>query len=945
MTKQKKIESLDPADAVVCVLNEANEALNDKKHASTINRMEAPFEGGLAVGAIVVFVSALVYTILNLEASQETELWKFVVAICAGICFMVLVKVNKFKMMEGEKIRLLKIAVKKIHTLEKALKDEAGAVEERTNLLCGLKTVLQHKVEELQANLGISVKCDLDTNTGFDVATYTLSYVSNALKHKTFTEKETRNTLISRMIRGMESFFVESFQLMLVFAGIAVIYILIVMACLHFTSLLGLVDNTWVMILSVLVCLTAAFAVTVIVVLPKVNKPKMSVQEKTRILETAVENNRAIEKALEDETNATKERTDYPRSLNILLQQKIIKLRAQLQEYSNSTRETQMNKTFLSQKILIVTIAAAAVIASCTRSPNVGPKPDVGPTPDTKWYTDNPEADTFYIATADELAGLAQIINDVNNKIYLYDNNIDTLLVDTTSKINFYDKIIILTNDIDLSSYGKGSTFNNGKGWIPIGTIDSSCGYCAFRGVFDGNNKKISGLYINDSTLDYVGLFGKGTGYNRWQRRSMYGDDGVIKNLGLVDVDITGKNYVGGVAGYVSDGSMINCYSTGTVSGNDNVGGVAGYVSDGNMTNCYSTGTVSGNDNVGGVVGAASNSSSNYSYHRFECRWFHYSYIGSEISCSSTATVKGRNNVGGVVGTVSGKNWEGDCCFYIVNNSYSTGEVRGGIGENVGGVVGKIFQSKVIDSYFTGTVDGWNNVGGVVGLVESYRSAIINSYNTGAVRGNDYVGGVAGSTKYDRAEKEQWIEEDEGAIVSNCYSTGAVSGDYSGGVVGNANGNVIDCYSTSHVTGQQYTGGIVGIAIFDAGNSIANNVALNPYKIEGQIVSNLQIKGISNCSYGIESIIKSVEASLSSLCELSSNAALCYDEPESERSIDGYTCKKGVGKFNCYNITIADIKSDGTLGGRFTSKNGWTVENGKLPGLLGQTVELPEHLK
>ena len=38
------------------------------------------------------------------------------------------------------------------------------------------------------------------------------------------------------------------------------------------------------------------------------------------------------------------------------------------------------------------------------------------------------------------------------------------------------------------------------------------------------------------------------------------------------------------------------------------------------------------------------------------------------------------------------------------------------------------------------------------------------------------------------------------------------------------------------------------------------------------------------------------------------------------------------------------ILIDGTLGGRFTHINGWATENGKLPGLFGMAVNMPEYI-
>jgi hypothetical protein len=53
---------------------------------------------------------------------------------------------------------------------------------------------------------------------------------------------------------------------------------------------------------------------------------------------------------------------------------------------------------------------------------------------------------------------------------------------------------------------------------------------------------------------------------------------------------------------------------------------------------------------------------------------------------------------------------------------------------------------------------------------------------------------------------------------------------------------------------------------------------------------------------------------------------------------------KGLDEKDGADITLQSIMADGTLGGRFTTANGWTVKNGKLPGLFGNTVDIPAHL-
>ena len=229
---------------------------------------------------------------------------------------------------------------------------------------------------------------------------------------------------------------------------------------------------------------------------------------------------------------------------------------------------------------------------------------------------DGSSGDPYQIATASQLDSLARRVN--------------------AGDTAYNDKHYKLTADIDLSDYG--SNFNSGKGWIPIGSATN-----IFSGIFDGDFKIITGLYINDVNGEYVGLFGRA--YD------------TIKNLSIANANVTGKEMVGGVAGSQAV-LVINCYVvTSTINGNGSVGGVVGMGRV--VKNCYFTGTVNGSgDEIGGIIG--------------------YTNWGSCVNCYSTSTVNGKNYVGGVVGSVV----KGD-----VTNSYSTGIVNG-TGSDVGGIAG-----------------------------------------------------------------------------------------------------------------------------------------------------------------------------------------------------------------------------------------------------------------
>jgi hypothetical protein len=199
-------------------------------------------------------------------------------------------------------------------------------------------------------------------------------------------------------------------------------------------------------------------------------------------------------------------------------------------------------------------------------------------------------------------------------------------------------------------------------------------------------------------------------------------------------------------------------------------------------------------------------------------------------------------------------------------------------------------------------------VGGVVG---GAGGNVINCYSTGTVKGiGNNVGGVVGLQA--------------GATITGCYSSCTVTGDNKvGGVVGSNEdrGNIKRCYSIGAVNGSNEVGGVLGYftGLYDA--SMDWSAALNPSvkatgNAIGRVVSN-------NYYYRSENTV--------------AFAGIIND--------GGNTAWEENLKLNGIDITAAEIASDGTLGGRFTEDWGWTVQNGKLPGLFGKTVDIPDHLK
>jgi hypothetical protein len=359
----------------------------------------------------------------------------------------------------------------------------------------------------------------------------------------------------------------------------------------------------------------------------------------------------------------------------------------------------------------------------------------------------------------------------------------------------------ILVNDIDASST---STWNDGAGFIPVGPSWGT----RFTGSLDGDGYKISGLNIDRSTWDYVGLFG-------------FIDEGsTVKDVGLEDLSVVGKDRVGGLAGYNS-GTISNSYATGSATGSYSVGVLVGAnVHSGLVVDSHASGSASGDIGVGGLVGS---------------NWLatiRNSYASSSASCSNaagglvgdstglisdsyaTGLVTGPLSVGGLVGqnagvikdsyatgNVVGTYWyAGGLCGRnikdgFISGSYATGSVSA-VYWFVGGFVG-YNTCPIVDSYATGSVSGTDYTGGFVG--RNLNGPITHSYASGSVSGITFVGGLVGVN--------------QGTLISGSYATGNVQGSSRiGGLVGiNYKGATIsDSYSTGSASGADTVGGLVG---------------------------------------------------------------------------------------------------------------------------------------
>jgi len=490
-----------------------------------------------------------------------------------------------------------------------------------------------------------------------------------------------------------------------------------------------------------------------------------------------------------------------------------------------------------------------------------------------------------------------------------------------------YNKHFILTADIDLdSNLPDRKVFR--KAVIAPDTDPAKGGFQGthFTGVFDGNGQTISHLTIRGKS--FLGLFGQlGSGAKisnlGLEEVDVNGTGDFVAglvgyNLGSVATsystgtvsggsDVSGSSHVGGLVGYNNRGNIATSYSTCTVNGTGAcVGGLVGSNSYGSITTSYSTGTVSGNEDVGGLVGYKKYGSS------IVASFWDIRTSGQATSAGgtglTTAEMQDINTYLNAGWDLIGEIGNGTCDYWQISPGdyprlrYDTGDspvMPEGLGtaqepylirdaQDLGTVWFKpsahyrletsldlsgITWSMAVVPWFEGTFDGNGYVisnlhiqggghlglfgqlvpgakisnlgleavdvngadryvGGLVGRIGSWESrggVLTNCYSTGTVTGAEVVGGLVGdnfgsiTTSYSTCTvRGEWcvgglmggngvVDYPMGGVLTNCYSTGMVDGEeFVGGLVGYNNGSITTCYSTGMVIGNENVGGLVG---------------------------------------------------------------------------------------------------------------------------------------
>ena len=314
--------------------------------------------------------------------------------------------------------------------------------------------------------------------------------------------------------------------------------------------------------------------------------------------------------------------------------------------------------------------------------------------------------------TATELAGTIEPKKIVTTKTELLD------AFENAGNI----AVIELADNIDLQ----------GVDWTPIGTADAP-----FNAVLDGKGFTISNLYI--SNTEYAALI------------AYAGENVVIKNLTLEDVNINSTKYAAGVVCMAdSDGLTIeNVKVSGTITATSYAGGIVG-IADGvsvNINACENSADVTAN-RAGGIVAWA----------------------------NASANIENVTNLGDITGSV-GASGIAHCVAGTIKNAVNNGDITSNGTEPAAGVAGVQKGASIYEYCFNygnviSTTDNPNSsAAGILGQTPGSVAKLNYCANYGSITAEQsYAAGIAYSLY--------------GTITASyCYNNGAISGADGAGAI------------------------------------------------------------------------------------------------------------------------------------------------------------------
>lgn len=518
-------------------------------------------------------------------------------------------------------------------------------------------------------------------------------------------------------------------------------------------------------------------------------------------------------------------------------------------------------------------------------------------------------------------------------------NNVNKVNVGGNEKVGGVAGYVLASADSKLDSSTNEGSVTGAKyvGGI-VGSIESS----KPTGVMSATMSNLVNKGTITSTGDCAGgIAGQALG----RYKESYGDDDYMyldfsdcENTGLV----SGKNYIGGIFGYGGEyvRSVTACTNSVDIVGENYVGGYAGYANNATLSNMNNVNKITGKGYVGGIAGLAGkvqnckNNGQIVSLGTILESSANMYYVGG-IAGSCQGAVKCENSVditvdlagsrvGGIAGAIVGSG--------SIENCVNTGKITAEQCDRVGGIVGYIYlrgNRTIKGNTNEADVSGATCVGGMAGSIESkmaesgynYTATFSDCTNTGKITASgNYVGGIAGQAL---GQLKTYYSKDYvlGLEISDCENSGVVVGkDYVGGIYGNGGSYVksaMACVNKADITGENYVGGYIGYSANTATSNMNNSNKITGKGYVGGIAG--YTGKVQNCKNDGQVVSQGVilqddinKYCLGGVAGFCTGATKCTNSADINVNLSGYYVGGIAGDIRCAS-TVDDNSNTGKI--------------------------------
>lgn len=346
-----------------------------------------------------------------------------------------------------------------------------------------------------------------------------------------------------------------------------------------------------------------------------------------------------------------------------------------------------------------------------------------GKAKDSTWGS---QGNPFVISTSQHLKNLSDIVNGNREPVNsvtgdYYGQSISTNATSNNGVITFEDCYFVIASDI--------GTATGNIDFVPIGKN----GTYYFAGtIYGGNesdaqNRTQRTIYLNiqQSGVSNVGLFG-------------YVKGATISHLTTAGT-IVGGAAVGGLVGYADGVTISNCRNNATVTGAYMIGGLVGFGNDVTITSSANEGNITSEENAAGTPSGLSKGA----------------YVGGFVGVANGGSIANCYNNGNISASGANSDFLGGIAGYTTAPisycaSLKDKTIEGS--NQVGGIVGKASgnNAKIEYCYFGGKINGlWNDNRAKLDFICAEKedgSSVSNSWKLSSA-----IQGATGNRQYTNA--------------------------------------------------------------------------------------------------------------------------------------------------------------------------------------------------